>query len=75
MIIYITVFMIVVLNFLVTSHVIRDDQRRGYEKLAESGLIWIVPVIGALVSLCITIQGPAKIREYEDVRKFFTYAH
>ena len=59
---------------MVTLHVIRDERRRGYEKVAESGLIWILPVLGALVSLCITFQGPAKVREYEDIRKFFSYS-
>ena len=72
--IYLIIFLVAVLNSLVTLHVIRDERRRGYEKVAESGLIWILPVLGALVSLCITFQGPAKVREYEDIRKFFSYS-
>ena len=72
--IYLIIFLVAVLNSLVTLHVIRDERRRGYEKVAESGLIWILPVLGALVSLCITFQGSAKVREYEDIRKFFSYS-
>jgi len=62
---------IAALNIVTTRHVLRDDRRLGYEKVAETGLIWIVPVMGALVSVCITLQSPSKIREYEDINKFF----
>lgn len=73
MTIYLIATLIIVLNILITLHVIRDDHRRRYEKIAETGLIWVLPFFGALVSLCITFQGPAKVREYEDVMKFFNY--
>lgn len=68
--IYLAVVLIVVLNVIVTVHVNRDPHRLGYEKFAETGLIWILPLFGALVSLCITFQGPAKVREYEDIMRF-----
>jgi len=74
MIIFLAAFLITILNVAVTIHIIRDNYRLVYEKVAETGLIWIVPVFGALVSLCITLQGPAKIREYEDIMKFFSNA-
>ncbi len=73
MIIYLVAILIVVLNIVVTIHVIRDSHRRGYEKAAETGLIWVLPLFGALVSLCITFQGPTKVRQYENVMKFFNY--
>ncbi len=60
-----------VLNLVVSMHVIRDHHRLGYEKVAEIGLIWVLPIMGPLVSICITLQGPHKIREYEDIQKFF----
>ena len=59
------------LNMVVSIHVIRDHHRLGYEKVAEIGLIWVLPIMGPLVSLCITFQGPEQIREYEDIQKFF----
>ena len=60
------------LNILVSTHVFRDDRRLGYEKVAEIGLIWLVPIFGALTSICISYQNPARVREYEDIRKFWT---
>lgn len=72
MILYSLLILTVVLNIAVSRHVFRDQYRLGYEKTAEIGLIWVLPIMGALVSLCITFQGPAKVREYEDIRKFFS---
>ena len=33
------------------------------------------PVLGILVSICITLQGPEKVREYEDMGKFCYFSH
>jgi len=71
MILYLSAIAIVALNIAATRHVLRDGQRLGYEKAAEIGLIWILPIMGALVSVCISLQGPSKVREYEDINKFF----
>jgi hypothetical protein len=71
MFLYLLAIAIIALNIAATSHVFRDGQRLAYEKAAEIGLIWIVPVMGALVSVCISLQGPSRIREYEDIGKFF----
>ncbi|GAB5500743.1 MAG: hypothetical protein PsegKO_30540 [Pseudohongiellaceae bacterium] len=69
------VFLLLVLNIAVSRHVYMNGQRLRYEKIAEIGLIWILPFFGALVSLCITAQGPSRVREYEDVGKFFGASH
>ncbi len=45
-----------------------------YERFAEVGLIWLVPVFGALVSLCISFDGLSRVREYENVMRFFGYS-
>jgi len=66
------VILTVVLNVAVSRHVHQDNRRLGYEKVAEIGLIWVLPIMGALISLCITFQNPAKVREYEDTGKFFS---
>lgn len=71
MIPYLLVIAIVALNVAATRHVLRDGRRLRYEKAAEIGLIWILPVMGALVSVCISLQSPSKVREYEDINKFF----
>jgi len=71
MILYFVAFGIVALNIAATRHVFRDGRRLGYEKAAEIGLIWILPVVGALVTACISLQGPSGVREYEDLQKFF----
>jgi len=68
---YLFAIAVVALNVAATTHVLQDRQRLGYEKTAEIGLIWILPVIGALVSVCITLQGPSKVREYEEINNFF----
>ena len=72
MIIYFLAALSIALNIAVSMHVFRDHHRLGYEKVAETGLIWVLPIFGALVSLCITIESPAKVREYEEIRKFFS---
>ena len=74
MVLYLSILAIValVLNLLVTTQVFRDDRRLGYEKVAEIGLIWVVPVFGALISVCISYQSPAGVREYEDIRRFWS---
>lgn len=70
-----TVFLLAIatlaLNIAATRHVLRDGQRLRYEKAAEIGLIWVLPVFGALVSACISLQGPSRVREYEDMDEFF----
>jgi len=71
MIIYFLAIALVALDIAATKHVLLDDKRLGYEKAAETGLIWILPVMGALISVCISLQGPSNVREYEDIRKFF----
>lgn len=71
MTVYLLAIAILALNIAATRHVLRDSKRPGYEKAAETGLIWIVPVIGALVSACISLQGPSNVREYEDINEFF----
>ena len=71
MILYTLLILAVLLNIAVSRHVFHDHYRLGYEKVAEIGLIWVLPIMGALISLCITFQGPASVREYEDIRKFF----
>lgn len=73
--VYIVILLIVVLNALITVHVISDERRRRFEKVAETGLIWIIPVLGILVSICITLQGSEKVREYEDMGKFCYFSH
>jgi len=71
MILYLLVILVTALNIATTNHALRDDRRLIYEKAAEIGLIWILPVMGALVSICITLHGPARVREYGDIQKFF----
>lgn len=68
---YLLIILIVALNIATSIYVLRDDRRLGYEKAAEIGLIWILPVAGALVSIGITLHGPEKVREYEAIEKFF----
>jgi len=71
MIAFLLAIAIPALNVAVTRQILRDGQRLSYEKAAEIGLVWIVPVFGALVSACISLQGPSKVREYEDINEFF----
>ena len=73
--VYIVILLIVVLNAPITVHVILDERRRRFEKVAETGLIWIIPVLGIIVSICITLQGSEKVREYEDMGKFCYFSH
>ena len=65
---------IVLLNALVTRQVVRDPRRCLYERFAEAGLIWLVPVFGALVSLCVSFDGSARVREYGNVMRSFGYS-
>lgn len=71
MIVILLAIAILALNIVATRHVLRDSQRLRYEKAAEIGLIWVLPVFGALVSACISLQGPSRVREYEDINEFF----
>ena len=68
MIIYLLIVLIAFLNVIVTRHVMKDERRYKYEKIA------VLPIFGALTSLCITFQNPERVREYEDILKFFKYS-
>jgi hypothetical protein len=71
MILYSLIAFTIILNIGVSRHVYLSSLRLGYEKVAEIGLIWVLPIMGALVSLCITYQSPARVREYENINRFF----
>jgi len=55
-------FGLLVANILTTRHILLDQRRTKGEKLAETGLVWLVPAFGLLVSLAISLDGPAAVR-------------
>lgn len=54
-------------NVLVSLHVWRDRRRTTTEKIAEIGLVWLVPFLGHLVALAISLEGPAQFRSADPV--------
>jgi len=53
---------LVLLNLIAMVLAIRDRRRLRSEVVAEVGLIWFVPLLGALVSLAIGASGPEAVR-------------
>lgn len=54
---------LLIANVLVTRHVWLDSRRTSNEKVAEIALLWLVPFLGHLVALAISLDGPAKLRQ------------
>ncbi len=54
---------LVLVNILITRHIWRDSRRTTHEKIAESGLVWVVPFFGHLVALAISLDGPESVRK------------
>lgn len=50
-------------NILITRYIWRDNRRTTDEKIAESGLVWVVPFFGHLVALAISLDGPETDRK------------
>ena len=68
--IYLIAFLVVV-NLLVSACVLRDRHRSSNEKIIETVLIWLLPVFGALMSVCIFCRDPQRAKEIEDIEKSF----
>ncbi len=60
-------FLLLIANILTTRHVWRDHRRTTGEKVAETGLVWLVPIFGLLVALAISLDGPEKVREADPI--------
>ena len=69
--IYFIAFVIVVVNLLVSTCVLRDKHRSRQEKTLETVLIWLLPILGALQSMCISCRDPQRAKEFEDIEKSF----
>lgn len=54
---------LVTANIIITRFIWRDSRRTTSEKVAESGLVWLVPFFGHLVALAISLEGPETVRE------------
>lgn len=58
---------LVAANILITRHIWRDSRRTTDEKIAESGLVWVVPFFGHLVALAISLDGPETVRKADPI--------
>jgi len=54
---------LVLANLLISRYVWRDSERKMNEKIAETGLVWLVPFFGHLVVLGISLEGAEKVRK------------
>ncbi|MFU8832306.1 MAG: hypothetical protein ACNA7J_09140 [Wenzhouxiangella sp.] len=54
---------LVIANILISRYVWRDSQRTMTEKIAETGLVWLVPFFGHLLALAISLEGPETVRK------------
>ncbi len=67
--IYVLVLGLVLLSLLVSVYVFRDIRRSRREKIFETGLIWILPLLGPVLSMCCCCRDPQRekdLREIED---------
>lgn len=58
---------LVAANILITRFILRDSRRTRSEKIAEFGLIWLVPFFGHLVALAISLEGPETARQADPM--------
>ena len=56
---------LLIANVLITRHVWLDSRRTTNEKIAEVGLLWLVPFLGHLVALAISLDGPENARQVD----------
>lgn len=52
-------------NMIITRHVWKHERRTNEEKVAETGLIWLVPFFGHFIALAISLEGPENVRKVE----------
>lgn len=67
--IYILISGLVILNLLVSACVLKDTQRRRNEKFAEAAVIWLLPIFGALMSLCVSCRDPQREKQVEEIEQ------
>jgi len=68
---YLIASLIILFNLLVSTCVVRDKRRSLYERIAEVGLIWLLPVFGGLISMSVSCRDPEREKQFQDIEKSF----
>lgn len=71
MTVYLLVSGLVLLNLLVSACVFRDGRRSRSEKIAETVLIWLLPVLGSVLTLCSYCRDPQREQELREIEQEF----